>query len=311
MVSNHYKLILDNYLLEIYDTRFRRYIILNEEYFINLQDHLLRTNVNTLNGRIIIRPLPPKNSIRNYLSNDCKRKRTSSFSPQNDYIIIWLDSYIEQSDNCNYFKHKFTILTTLNISRIMLDYEICIDDLIQINSKRKNTKKKFLNIFNNKDECLEFFKQIESKIKILFIISNLFIKDIIPIIIQRVHIIYIFVNNNLFSYEWIFNYNKSNLLIFDNYLCLLIRLIRDLAKAFIEKAEYTSKLSLTHTITLLKWAKELYNRANEIDKPSYINNQNFIDHRLQILELNLTCKKSNETINNEHDDKLALECDEG
>ncbi|CAF4573865.1 unnamed protein product [Rotaria sp. Silwood1] len=311
MVSHHYKLILDNYLLEIYDTRFRRYIILNEEYFINLQDHLLRTNVNTLNGRIIKRPLPPKNSIRNYLSNDCKRKRTSSFSPQNDYIIIWLDSYIEQSDNYHYIKHKFTILTTLNISRIMLDYEICIDDLIQINSKRKNTKKKFLNIFNNKDECLEFFKQIESKIKILFIISNLFIKDIIPIIIQRVHIIYILINNNLFSYEWIYDYNKSNLLIFDNYLCLLIRLIRDLAKNFIEKAEYTSKLSLTHTIKLLKWAKELYNRANEIDKPSYINNQNFIDHRLQILELNLTYKKSNETINNEHDDKLALECDEG
>ncbi|CAF3718274.1 unnamed protein product [Rotaria sp. Silwood1] len=117
MVSHHYKLILDNYLLEIYDTRFRRYIILNEEYFINLQDHLLRTNVNTLNGRIIKRPLPPKNSIRNYLSNDCKRKRTSSFSPQNDYIIIWLDSYIEQSDNYHYIKHKFTILTTLNISQ--------------------------------------------------------------------------------------------------------------------------------------------------------------------------------------------------
>ncbi|CAF2787859.1 unnamed protein product [Rotaria sp. Silwood2] len=306
MITNQYKLILDNYLLEIYDSRYRRYIILDEEYFDNLKDRLSRTSVSTLNGRIMI---PPQMSTRSYLSNDRKRKRTSSFSPQIDYLIIWLDSYIGHPDNCRYLKHKFTITTTLDVARPMLDYELCIDDLIQINSKRKNTKK-FLNIFSNKDECLEFFKRVESKMKIIFITSNLFGEEIVPIIIQRVHIIYILVNDNIFSYEWAFDY-KSNLLIFDDCLCLLIRLIRDLAKNFVEKAENTSKLSLKHASTLLKWARELYNRANELDNSPYFNIQNSIDSRLQTLEFNWMCKESNKIINNEQDDKFALECDEG
>ncbi|CAF1398455.1 unnamed protein product [Rotaria sordida] len=309
MISSHYKLILDNYLLEIYDSRFRHYIIFDEEYFANLQDHLPRTSVSTLNGRIIIRQLSLRNSTRSYLSNDRKRKRTSSFSSQNDHLIIWLDSYIGLPDNCRYLKHKFTITTTLNVARPMLDYEICIDDLIQINAKRKNTEN-FLNIFSNKNECLEFLKQVESKMKIIFITSNLFGKEIVPIIIQRVHIIYILVNDNLFSYEWAFDY-KSNLLIFDDCLCLLIRLIRDLAQNFVEKAENISKSSLKHAITFLKLARKLYNRANEIDNSPYFNNHNPIDHRLETLALNCMCKESNEIINNEQDDKFALECDEG
>ncbi|CAF4058012.1 unnamed protein product, partial [Rotaria sp. Silwood2] len=109
---------------------------------------------------------------------------------------------------------------------------------------------------------------------------------------------------------WAFDY-KSNLLIFDDCLCLLIRLIRDLAKNFVEKAENTSKLSLKHASTLLKWARELYNRANELDNSPYFNIQNSIDSRLQTLEFNWMCKESNKIINNEQDDKFALECDEG
>ncbi|CAF4569231.1 unnamed protein product, partial [Rotaria sp. Silwood2] len=125
MITNQYKLILDNYLLEIYDSRYRRYIILDEEYFDNLKDRLSRTSVSTLNGRIMI---PPQMSTRSYLSNDRKRKRTSSFSPQIDYLIIWLDSYIGHPDNCRYllqnntkqYQQKSTI-TTETKPKITLD----------------------------------------------------------------------------------------------------------------------------------------------------------------------------------------------
>ncbi|CAF1529574.1 unnamed protein product [Rotaria magnacalcarata] len=310
MMIDHYKFIFDDYLLEIYDTRLKRYISLDEEYFTNLQDRLARTAVSLLNGRITVRQLPPNDSRRDYLSANHVRKRTSSFSSQTDVLIIWLDSYIGHPDHCQCLKHKFRITTTLNVARIMLDYEICIDDLIQIHSKMHNNKN-LLNIFTNKDECIEFLQRLESKIKILFITSNLFCEEIVPLVIQRVHSIYILVHDGLFSYEWIFDY-KSNLLIFDNSLCLLIRLIRDLARNFVEKAENTSKLSLKHAITFLKWARQLYNRANAIDDPPHFDIiSNVIDRRLETLELHCMCKQSDKTINYEEDYKYALECDEG
>ncbi|CAF4202557.1 unnamed protein product, partial [Rotaria magnacalcarata] len=100
MMIDHYKFIFDDYLLEIYDTCLKRYIILDEEYFTNLQDRLARTAVSLLNGRITVRQLPPKDSRRDYLSANHVRKRTSSFSSQTDVLIIWLDSYIGHPDHC-------------------------------------------------------------------------------------------------------------------------------------------------------------------------------------------------------------------
>ncbi len=291
MISNHYNIILGSYLLEIYDLRFRRYVILDEEYIISLQDRLPRTSVSTLNGRILTR----RNTSRNYLSTDLKRKQTSSFSPQNDHLIIWLDSYIGHPENCRQLKHLFYITTMFDIARSMLDYEVCIDDLIQTNSQSIN----HLNTFSNKDECLNFLKHVESKIKIIFITSNLLGEEIVPLIVQRVHMIYILVNDTVFSYEWAFDY-KSSLLIFHEATCLLVRLTRDLAQDFFEKAELTLTSSVKQTITLLKWARKLYNRANEIDTPSYLPTLKLINCRLERLELN-----------EEKDDKFALECDEG
>ena len=293
MISNHYKIILENYLLEIYDLRFRRYVILDEEYIINLQDRLPRTSVSTLNGRI----LTQRNTSQNYLSTDLKRKRTASFSPQNDHLIIWLDSYIGHPENCRQLKHLFYITTMFDIARSMLDYEFCIDDLIQTNSQSINDRN-YLNTFSNKDECLNFLKHVESKIKIIFITSNFFGQEIVPLIVQRVHMIYILVNDTLFSYEWAFDY-KSSLLIFHEATCLLVRLTRDLAQDIFETAELTLTSSVKQTITLLKWARKLYNRANEIDTPSCLTALKSINNRLERLELY-----------EEKDDKFALECDE-
>jgi hypothetical protein len=304
MISTRCKLIFDNYLLEIYDSRFRRYILLNEEYLLNLQDRLPRTSVSTLNGRIIIR----QRFVRNTLSIDRKRKRTSSFLPENDHLIIWLDSYIGHPENCRQLKHKFHITTMVDIARPMLDYEFCIDDLIQTNSKSID-KKSHLNTFSNKDECLDFLKQVESTIKILFITSNIYGEEIVPLIVKRVHMIYILVNDRLFSYEWASDY-KSNLLIFDDNLHLLVRLIRDLAQNFFEKAELTSKSSVQQAIIFFKWARKLFHRANKIDSPSSLNILNSIDRKLETLELNCKFIQSQEDNINEKDDKFALECDE-
>ena len=301
MISSHYKLTLDNYLLEIYDSRFRRYIKLNEEYIVNLQDRLPRTSVSILNGRIIRRHVPLRN---NYISIDHKRKRTSSFIiPEIDHLIIWLDSFNEHPENYSHLKHKFNITTMINIARPMLDYEFCIDDLIQTNSNCINNKN-HLNIFSNKDECLDFLTQVESTMKILFITSNLFGEEIVPLIAKRVYMIYILVKDTLFSYEWTSNY-KSILLIFHDDTCLLVQLTRDLAQNFVEKAEISSKSSVNQAILFFQWARKLYNRANEIDSSSYLRNLNSIDSQLDILETNSISTEPN------NDDKYALECDEG
>lgn len=308
-ISSHYAIGLTDYFLEVYDAHFRRYIILDEEYFTILQDRLLRSDCNALNGRIVARSLPSQNSKRDSTLNHRKKKRTSSFSSQIDLIIIWLDSYIGHSDNGRYLKHKFIITTSLDIARSMLDYEICIDDLIQINSKVQNHKN-ILNIFNNKDECITFLEKLEPKIKILFITSNIFCKEIVPSVSKRVDSIYILNYDEFFSYDWAFDY-KTKLLIFNDDLSLLIRLIRDLAKNFLEKAEAISKSSLKHAMTFSKWARQLYNRANVIDNLPYSHVQNSIDYRLKILESYCMDKHSDKIMNHELDDKFALECDEG
>ncbi|CAF4155716.1 unnamed protein product, partial [Rotaria magnacalcarata] len=74
----------------------------------------------------------------------------------------------------------------------------------------------------------------------------------------------------------------------------------------------TSKLSLKHAITFLKWARQLYNRANAIDDPPHFDIiSNVMDRRLETLELHCMCKQSDKTINHKEDYKYALECDEG
>ena len=306
MVCNHYKLILDSYLLEIYDVRFRRFLILDEEYVTNLQDRLPRTSVSTLNGRIMTKHGPQRNTSRSYLSNDRKRKRTSSFPPQNEHLIIWLDAYIGHPENCRQLKHKFHITTMLDNARPMLDYEFCIDDLIQTHSINNPNH---LNTFFNKDECLDFLKRVESTMKVIFITSNLLGEEIVPLIVKRVHMIYILVNDMVFSYEWAFDYSSSLLIFYDD-IGLLVRLTRDLAQNFFEKAELTSKSSVQQAITFFKWARKLYNRANEIDSPSYSDTLNSIDRQLEILELNIINTEENGDYSNEKEVKFALECDE-
>lgn len=287
MIRTYFKLTLDNYFLEIYDARFRTYILLDEEYIRNLQDRLPRTSVSTLNGRIRHR-----DESRNYSSIE----RKPSFSPKNDHLIIWLDSYIGHPDHCRELKHKFHIITMVDIARPMLDYEYCIDDLIQTDSKSIN----HLNTFSNKDECLEFLQGVESTMKILFITSNFFGEEIVPLIIKRVQMIYILANDTFFSNEWTDDY-RSSLLIFNDNIHLLVRLIRDLAQNFVEKAEMTSKSSVEQAIIFFRWARKLFTRANQIDYPSDLKTLNSIERQLEILELNC----------NEKDEKFALECDEG
>jgi hypothetical protein len=297
MISSQCKIILNNYLLEIYDPRFQSYIILNEEYIVNLQDRLPRTSISTLNGRIRLR----QGLRRNPILIDRKRKRTSSsFSLENAHLIIWLD----YPENCREIKYKFHILTILDIARAMLDYELCIDDLIQTNSKIID-QQNHLNTFNNKDECLNFLKQVKSTIKILFITSNLYSEEIVPLIVQRVHMIYILVNDRLYSYEWTLDY-ISNLLIFHDNIHLLVRLIRDLAQNFFEEAQITLNSSVKQRIIFLKWAKQLFNRANEIDRPSFLNILNSINQQIETLELD-----GKRTQSDEDNEKFALECDEG
>lgn len=293
MINTHCKINLDNYILEIYDLRFRQYIILNEEYILNLQNYLPRTSVTTLNGRIRIR----QGLIRNPLSINRKRKRTISCSPENEHIIIWLDSYIDQPETNCQLKHQFSTTTMLDIARPMLDYDICIDNLIQTNRKPNH-----INTFNSKDDCLDFLQQIQSTRKILFIISNFFSEDIVPLIVKYAYKIYILITDRLFPYDWTSDY-LSNLLIFNDSIHLLVRLIRDLAHDFIEKAEMISKSSIKQKISFLKSAKKLFNRANEIDRPSFLNTLTSINRQLELLELS----DLDEDINNE---KFARECDE-
>lgn len=287
MINTKCKLNFDNYILEIYDLRYRQYLILNEEYILDLQNRLPRTSITTLSGRLQI----PQRLIRNPIFISRKRKRTLSFLPENEHIIIWLDSYIDYQ-----FEHQFSITTMFNIARSMIDYEICIDNLIQIDKKSNQ-----IHTFNNKIDCLNFLEQIQSKRTILFVISNFLSEEIVPLIVKQVYRIYILVvNDQSFSSEWAFDY-LSNLLIFDNMKHLFVRIIRDLAQSFFNKAEeMISKTLMEEKILFLKYAKKLFNRANDIDDPSFLPTLNLINRQLDTLESN-----------DEKDEKFALECDEG
>ena len=287
---------VDRYLLEIYDVRFQTYVVLDDEFIRNLQKRLPKTSISTFEGRI----RKQTRLAADHRSKDRKRQRTASISLDHDHTIIWLlDPSIDHSNDSRALKHQFHVTTTVDIARSMLDFDSCIDVLIQNNTQTGN-ENQHLTTFSNQEECLNFLGQVESKMKILFIISNLSNPEIVPLIVKRVQMIYILGNTTLLPTYW--NYDdQSSLLIFDDNICLIVRLIRDLARNFLDKAALVSKSSVEQTIVLLKWARKLFHRAMEIDWSSGSETLHSIDRQLETLE----------TYPSEKDEKFALECDEG
>lgn len=286
--------ILDHYLLEIYDVRFRAYVVLDDEFIRNLQKRLPRTSISTLEGRI----RKQTRLTTEHRSKDRKRQRTSSTSLDQDHTIIWLDPSIDHSNDSRALKHQFHVTTTVDMARSMLDFDSCIDVSIQNNTQTGN-ENQHVTTFTNQEECLNFLAQVESKMKILFIISNLSNPEIVPLIVKRVQMIYILGNTTLLPTYW--NYDDQlSLLIFDDTICLVVRLIRDLARNFLDKAELVSKSSVEQTVVLLKWARKLFHRAMKIDCSSGSETLHSIDRQLETLEIHPS----------EKDEKFALECDE-
>lgn len=289
--------IVDSYLLEIYDVRFRMYVVLNDEFIRNLQKRLPKITISTFQGRI----RKQTRLADDHQSKDRKRQRTASISFDHDHIIIWLDPLTDHSIDSHALKHQFHVITTGDIARPMLDYESCIDELIQNQSQiDQRNQQQCLTIFSNQEECLNFLAQVESTMKILFVLSNISNADIIPLIVKRVQMIYILGNAMSLPTDWKFG-DQLRLLIFDNNLCLLVRLIRDLARNILDRAALVSKSSVEQTVGLLKWARKLFQRTMKIDSSSEADTLRSIDRQLEKLE----------TYPAEKDEKFALECDEG
>ncbi|CAF0988186.1 unnamed protein product [Adineta steineri] len=284
---------LKDFILQIYDNRFKIYVEFDDEYINWLRNRLPRTSIETIFGRIISkrpatqRAQHPPISL-SPLSSDRMKQH-----------VIWLDNYIGRQENCPLLKLQFCKATSIHDYDIntvsftgMIEPLICLDTIPDPVS-RNTTQIYCFNVFQDIERCLNFMKKVEPHSITILITSNDFGSHIVPLLAHLTHVFVYILQNDWYWFEWGFDY-LDRLQMFDHHQTLLIRIIRDLAFSYVQKAELCQKSQCNQSLVIdalkyLQWARLLYERADRIDgtrfsseRIEYINNQ--IDKYEQIID---------------------------
>jgi hypothetical protein len=215
------------------------------------------------------------------------------------YVIVWLDEYFALPWNFRSMK-KYLFTATLLEGPICDTWqlEMDIDNLIRNNYEIDFNLSNFdghLKMFTNVDQCRDYIDSQPNNL-ILLITSNKNGQIILPSIYDRILITYV-LRDNWYDYEWGVDYIE-NLHMFDNDLCMLTRVIRDLARYFVDRA---LQLQPMDAIQYFNWAKKLYLEVDREPSERSIRRcatvLNYIDNQLTHLE-NIV-----ETLNQDYNDE--------
>ncbi|CAF0988254.1 unnamed protein product [Adineta steineri] len=213
-----------------------------------------------------------------------------------EHRIVWLDDHIGKRDNCLLLKHQFykgTSTYDYDIDAVsfteIIEPLICCDPF----TVKFDIELDYLVVFDNIGRCLNFIKEIEPQSVTILIASNNFGSRIVPLLGHLTHVFIYILQNDWYWFEWGLDY-LDRLQMFDDDQALLIRIIRDLAFSYVQKAEFCQKSQFNQSTVIdalkyLRWSRLLYERADRIDgtrfsskRIEYINNQ--IDKYEQIID---------------------------
>ncbi|CAF1073454.1 unnamed protein product [Adineta steineri] len=275
---------LKDFILQIYDNRFKTYVEFDDEYLNWIRNRVSRTNIQTIFGGII----PKRQTTRRVQRPPISLIRSSDALVT--HHIVWLDDYIGRQENCPYLKLAFCKATSINdydINTIpstgMIEPLICLDTIPDPVS-RNTTQIYCFNVFQDIERCLNFMQKIKSHSVTILIASNNFGSHIVPLLAHLTHVFIYILQNDWYFSEWGLDY-VDRLQMFDDDQALLIRILRDLAFSYVQKGELCQESQFNESLVIdalkyLQWARLLYERADRIDgtrfsskRIEYINNQ--------------------------------------
>jgi hypothetical protein len=308
IVFNHFHINLNDenlFLLQIFDLRYKGYVEFDDGYINHLRKRLPRTSIENLYGRIVCRQQAYLLSRQSYFSMgnrltfpNCLNSDLGApmYSPP-PYVIIWLDEYFALPNNFRSMK-RYLFEATLVEGPICdawpLDTDI--DNLIQNNHEADfDWSKGHLKMFTDIDLCRDYITSQQNNL-ILLITSNRNGQIILPSIYDRILNTYV-LRDSWYDFEWGVEYIES-LQMFDDDLCMLTRVIRDLARYFVDRA---SQLEPMYAIQYFNWAKKLYLEVDREPTKRSVRRcgtiLNYIDNQLTHLE-NIV-----EPLNQDYDDE--------
>ncbi|UJR24548.1 hypothetical protein I4U23_005923 [Adineta vaga] len=329
LISNYFCIDMNQYLLEIFDSRFYKYIILDKFYINEIQSNSYFKTIRFYRLRIrslykqftkiqfdtkILLSRSRKES--KFYMNDHVHHPSNSFPAISDHVIIWLDAYIGYPQNNRQLKHYFNTTASVDIvARYSYGKDLDIDNLIgsfsantmkdyQMNDKQKQ----ILFTFSKVDTCVKFINQLShSNTTIFMITTGALGRRLVPQIFDNRHIyaIYVFTCNLLTQIDWALNY-IDKILMFDHELDLLSRLTKDIASYYVQKA-FASIEDSRQSLNYLSWSKKLLNKTNFLDK------RNYSTERLKQIEtlINQIEMYGDDTPMDFDGTKFSIDCTEG
>ena len=287
----------NRYLLQIYDAPCKLYVEFDDEYINRLRQRLPRTSIENVLARIVPRQQFYLLSQQSFFSLSQERvfshhlnlfSATSRYSPP-PYLIVWLDEYFAEPANFRSMK-RYLFTATLPEAPICNSFwdQPDISNLIQDDRDHDLDlcgSDSHLKMFMDIDQCRHYINSRENRL-IVLITSDRIGRRILPSINDQIFSTYV-LTNFWNDFEWGLDYIEG-IQMFDDDQCMLARVIRDLARHYVDEAAMSAP---QQALNYLHWAKKLYIQA---DRGSLRNSfrstsvkLTYIDDQLDYLETNL------------------------
>ena len=203
------------------------------------------------------------------------RKKRVKLELASSYHIIWLDTHICSKGDYKDLKMDFS-MKLLETAAVPPDRDPAVDDVI-VHIREHGTPITFV---DTADDALEFIKKRSVLSKVIFITSGRLGKDVIPEIHQaglQVYRYYIFCGTMQKHVDWIMEYAEQGLsmIALDAELDLLLRLVRDMCREFIEEGRRL--LNTGYAAMALKYfeyALSLGDKAYDLERSNNPTNTN-------------------------------------
>ncbi|CAF1534458.1 unnamed protein product [Didymodactylos carnosus] len=280
ILINKFNVDMNLYNTQFLDNRVGEYIDLDEEYFNNASDLLLWSKDNVIELQLVLKYTEQcdSNDLNNH-HNPITTDHKSDLNDSDDHLLIWLDQHIGISEYCVSLKKAFGMMVDPSSVCVTWDIkQIDIDGLIR--TPKEESAQNFYRLLpcDKVEVCLELIKANANK-RIILITSGSLGEQIMPHIDQcpQVDSVYVFCGNISHHIKWAIDY-LDVLQIFDHETDLLVRLVRDLSKYYIQKGQvYLQNVRPTQALDCFSYAKQFIFRANSVDRRDYIDDLQTLD----------------------------------
>ena len=294
----------DDYVLEIYDSDVEEYVVLNQRYlteyletsrngpstFAEVELKSLHSERKFIHERKAFSQL--SKSIET--QQDCHRAlclakllspARASTNPTGFVVhqIIWLDEFIGRQED--YASLKRFCASVMDIKGVYGRKYLELRDLENLVCLGESRSRPGMYFFDHPQDCYNFINGHVATDRIFLITSPKCGQSVIREVYKRVHAIYLLAPVMTDALDIIMDYIDYNILAFDVELDLLARLVRDIARFYIEQGQQQLSNDFPNeAVEQLRYARRLLYRADLIDRIETKGLIEVIDQQLEIAQ---------------------------